>query len=91
MTQSLDGRRVITVRGKEARMSDDINLNDLITVEEAAAIRGVSRSAIWDLIHRKRIRRIDRFGRTLLSRSEVSAYVPGKAGRPPKPHNGESR
>lgn len=73
-------------------MSDSTKLDDLITVDEAAEMRGVSRSAIRDLIRRNRIRRIDRFGRTLVYRSDIENYQTGKAGRPPKtPHTGDDR
>lgn len=64
--------------------TEGIDINDLITVDEAVVIRGVTRATIWDMIRREKIRRVDRFGRTLVYRSEIINYKPGKAGRPAK-------
>jgi excisionase family DNA binding protein len=49
-------------------------LSDLITVSDAAKIRGVSRQAIHALIERGRLRSVSMFGRVLLYRSEVEAF-----------------
>ena len=61
-----------------------VRVDDLITVGEAAGIRGVSRNAIWDLINRGKIRAERIFGRVLVYRTEIENYTPDKAGRPPK-------
>lgn len=65
-------------------MSDDAKLGELMTVDEAAELRGVTRASLWDLIRRGKLRRVDRFGRTLVYRREVVDYRPGSAGRPRK-------
>lgn len=59
---------------------------DLITMTEAAELRGYKGvSAISQLIARGRISSVERFGKTLVYRSEVLTYEPDKGGRPPKP------
>jgi len=59
-------------------------LEDLISVAEASRLRGVSRSAIWNLIDRGKLRTIRRFNLVLLYRKEVLEYRPSKGGRPRK-------
>lgn len=63
------------------------SLKDLITVAEAARLRGVTRSAIWDLIDRGKLRALRRFGLALLDRGEVLNYKPARSGRPRKAGN----
>lgn len=55
-------------------------LGDLITVTEAAKVRGVTRQAIHALIDRGSLRSVNMFGRVLLYRSEVEAYEKKKPG-----------
>jgi hypothetical protein len=56
---------------------------DLITLTEAAELRGYKDvSAISQLVRRKRLRSVERFGKTLVYRSEVLAFEPSKGGRP---------
>lgn len=57
---------------------------DLITLPEAAALRGVGVSAVSRLISRGRIQSYEMFGRKLVSKSELKAYRPAKGGRPKK-------
>lgn len=59
-------------------------LLDLITVTEAAKLRGVTQQAISDLIKRGRIHPVEIAGKRLLRRSEVTKFKPEKGGRPPK-------
>ena len=59
------------------RVSD---LSDLITVTEAAQLRGVSRAAIHELVQRGRLRSEKMFGRVLLYRSEVEVFEKSKPG-----------
>ena len=54
---------------KEAR-----GIEDLITVTEAAKLRGISRQAIHALIQRGRLRSVEMFGRVLVYRSEVESF-----------------
>lgn len=58
--------------------------DDLITQTEAAELRDSTVAAINELVRRGRLRSIERFGKTLVFRSEVTAYQPSKGGRPPK-------
>lgn len=53
---------------------------DLITVTEAAKLRGVSRAAIHELVQRGRLRSIKMFGRVLLYQSEVESFEKEKPG-----------
>jgi hypothetical protein len=50
------------------------DLNDLITLQEAAEIRGRSTAAISELVRRGRLRSFEKFGRKLVSRREVEAF-----------------
>ncbi len=60
-------------------------MKDLITPADAARLRGVTRSAITDLVKRGRLRSVDVAGRPFLYRSEVEKFTPEVTGRPPKP------
>lgn len=65
---------------KKSDKSKVIDLSDLVTVTEAAQLRGVSRSAIHELIQRGRLRSKKMFGRVLLSKSEVKSFEKVKPG-----------
>jgi len=59
--------------------------NDLVTQAEAARLRGVTRSAINDLVKRGKLKKVQRVGSVLfLSRREVLNYTPEVGGRPAK-------
>lgn len=60
-------------------------MDDLITPAEAARIRGVTRSAITDLMNRGRLNVVQVGGRSFLQRTEVENFTPEITGRPPKP------
>jgi len=49
-------------------------IDDLMTVSEAAKARCVTRQAIHALVERGRLRSVNMFGRVLLYRSEVEAF-----------------
>jgi excisionase family DNA binding protein len=53
---------------------------DLITISEAAEIRGASVSAISHLVRRGRLRSVERFGKTLVYRSDVQNFEPDRPG-----------
>ena len=58
---------------------------DVLTAEQAAEIKGVTRRAIYDAIHTGKIK-ADRFGRTwLIKREELDKYKPHQPGRKKKP------
>jgi len=63
---------------KSQRTGEDVG--DLITIAEAARLRGVSRSAISELVRRGRLRSIEMFGRVLVYRSEVESFQKQKPG-----------
>ena len=57
----------------KARGADDVDMSDLMTQSEAAELRGVSLSAIANLVRRGRLDKVERFGKTLVKRSQVQA------------------
>jgi hypothetical protein len=57
---------------------------DLITITEAASVRGVQVAAISKLIERGRITGYQKYGKTLVSLSEIKKYRPGTPGRKPQ-------
>ena len=61
------------------------SFNDLISISEAARLRGVSHAAIQNLIRRGKLSSVEIGGRRFLRRTEVDAYKPEPIGRPPKP------
>lgn len=65
---------------KKNRQSEANEMDDFVTVTEAANMRGVSRAAIHELVQRGRLRSKRMFGRILLYRSEVESFEKGKPG-----------
>jgi excisionase family DNA binding protein len=61
-----------------------IDVSELISVPEAAEMRGVSTQSIHELIKRGRLNTIEVAGRRLLLRKEVEAFEPLPVGRPRK-------
>ncbi|MEK6410037.1 MAG: hypothetical protein AABN34_24195 [Acidobacteriota bacterium] len=61
-----------------------IDLDDLISQKEAAGIRGCSTQTINSLVKRRKIKAYVIAGKTLVSRKEVTNYIPSKGGRPKK-------
>lgn len=55
--------------------------DELITQAEAARLRKVSLPSINELVRRGRLRSAERYGKTLVYRSEVLAFRPEKGGR----------
>ncbi len=64
---------------------------DLITLDEAAKLRNVTRSAISYLIAQGRIKSQTWLGRVVVNRTEVLNYKPLKAGRKPSKAKAEKR
>jgi predicted DNA-binding protein (UPF0251 family) len=60
------------------------SLDDLITQAEAARLRQVSRSAINDLVKRRKLKVKIIGGQPFVSRKEVRGYAPEVGGRPAK-------
>jgi excisionase family DNA binding protein len=52
----------------------EIDMEDLITIREAAELRGVSVAAIGELVRRGRLSSFEKFGRKLVSRREVEGF-----------------
>jgi excisionase family DNA binding protein len=65
---------------KPNNKSQGDGLNNFITIGEAAELRGVTRSAIHELVQRGRLHSQKMFGRILLLRSEVLAFEREKPG-----------
>ena len=61
-----------------------IDLSELVSIPEAAKMRGVSTQAIQHLMKLGRFTIIEISGRKFLLRKEVEAFKPGVAGRPRK-------
>lgn len=59
-------------------------LKNLISQKEAAELRGVSLSAISDLIKRGKLTPVEVGGRKFLRRIDVVNYEPARGGRPTK-------
>lgn len=66
-------------------------MDELITPAEAARLRGVTRSAITDLMKRGRLETVEIGGRPFLRRADVERFAPEITGRPPKPSKQASR
>ncbi len=56
------------------------DVDDLITVQEAARIRSVSGASVFQLIQRGRLRAEKVLGRTLVYRSEIENFEPQAPG-----------
>ena len=69
---------------KKKPSSVEEDYGDLISISEAARVRGVSHAAIQDLIKRGKLSTINVGGRRLLRRSEVDSFKPEPIGRPLK-------
>ena len=65
---------------KKRATTDDVS--ELVTLDEAAKLRGVTRAAISYLVQKKRIRSTTLFNRILVYRDEVLKYQPDRGGRP---------
>ena len=65
---------------KKSGKTDKVNLADLMTLNEAAQLRGVSSAAISELVRRGRLRTRRLFGRVLVYRSEVENFIRDKPG-----------
>jgi excisionase family DNA binding protein len=59
-----------------------IDPNELLTVAQAAAVRGVTRQAINYLIREGKLPSIEIAGRRFVKTADVESFVPDKGGRP---------
>lgn len=69
-------------------MEEKINYDDLISQKEAADLRGVTRSAINELVKRGRLKVVEIAGKKFLSRSEVTTFE-GQKGKALEDKNSE--
>jgi hypothetical protein len=60
-------------KGGKGRAEEEVDMSDLITQSEAAELRGVSLSAIANLVRRGRLDVVERFGKSLVKRSQVES------------------
>ena len=65
---------------KKSKKTEADEMSNFVTVTEAANMRGVSRSAIHELVQLGRLRSKRMFGRVLLYRSEVESFEKDKPG-----------
>lgn len=59
----------------------DAQADDLISIAEAARLRGVTHGAIRNLIERGRLPAQEVAGRRVLRRGDVMRFIPEKGGR----------
>ncbi|HEY9286254.1 MAG TPA: helix-turn-helix domain-containing protein [Pyrinomonadaceae bacterium] len=59
-----------------------IDPGDLVTVAQAAEMRGVTRQAINHLVRQGKLKGVDIAGVRFLLRSEVESFQPDSGGRP---------
>jgi plasmid maintenance system antidote protein VapI len=59
-----------------------IDPDELLTVAQAAQLRGVTRQAINHLIRQTKLSTVDIAGRRFVKRGEVEAFIPDRGGRP---------
>jgi len=69
-------------KARDAGATENVDMTDLITMPEAAVLRGVTPAAISELVRRGRLRVVELFGRRLVSRSEVESFEPERKGWP---------
>lgn len=68
-----------------------VETTDLITLQTAANVRGVSRQAMQDLVARGKLQSIRIDTCLFVRRSDVETYEPESAGRPRKKPKGEAK
>jgi len=59
-----------------------IDPDELLTVAQAAAVRGVTRQAINYLIREGKLPSVEIAGRRFVKMADVESFVPDKGGRP---------
>jgi excisionase family DNA binding protein len=66
---------------KPKKILEGSQMNDLISIAEAARLRGVTHAAVQNLINRGRLQAHVVAGRRLLRRGDVEAFTPEVGGR----------
>jgi len=72
------------MKKKDKKILEGSTMNDLISISEAARLRGVTHGAIQNLIERGRLEAVTVAGRRLLRRGDVLSFEKQPAGRPRK-------
>lgn len=61
--------------------------DELVTIQEAATLRGVTRTRIYQWVSEGRLRKEEKYGRSVVYRDEVLAIEALPSGRPRKNNN----
>ena len=69
---------------KKNKNSTSDSENDLLTIQEAAQLRGVTKTRIHQWINEGRLNKEIRYGRSLVSKAEMLAIEALPSGRPRK-------
>jgi excisionase family DNA binding protein len=56
----------------------EVDMAELLTINEAAQLRGVTPAAISELVRRGRLAAVEMFGRKLLRRTDVTEFNPAQ-------------
>lgn len=65
-------------------MTGKIDPNELLTVAQAAEVRGTSRQAINYLVRQGKLKTVDIAGKRFIKRADLEAFIPDPGGRPPQ-------
>ncbi len=65
-------------------MTKSINTEELLTVTQAAVIRGTTRQSIDYLIRQGKLEAVNIAGKRFISRLALAAFIPSQGGRPSK-------
>lgn len=79
---------MVNTKTGKVRAPDEVDMSDLITQSAAAELRGVSLSAIANLVKRGRLDKVEQFGKTLVKRSQVQAFGDMRGWPKGKPRKG---
>jgi hypothetical protein len=65
-------------------MTELVNPNDLLSVQQAARVRGLTRQGINYLIKEGKLKTVDIAGHHFIHKDDLAAFKPDKGGRPRK-------
>ena len=75
-----DGTDSETLRSMAGHLSDQIEKLGLLSITEAANLRGTSRASVFQLVERGRLNKESILGRTYVYRDEITNFKAGKPG-----------
>lgn len=61
-----------------------IDPDELLTVSQAAELRGTTRQAINYLVRQRKLPVVEIAGKRFIKRGDLDSFTPDKGGRPPK-------